>query len=63
MIKTDYQIKTKDSISVIYKDGKMVAKCVMGEVSALEAIFVMEKMTKTKWLVCKDGDVFLTTRV
>lgn len=62
MTKTNYKIKLENNISVVYKDEKMVAKCMMGEVSALEAIFAMEKMTKDKWLVCKNEDVFLTAR-
>jgi len=61
--KTEYTLQeTKSDTMNILKNNKYVGCGVLGEESALEAIFVFEKMTKKDWLICEDGVVFLVDR-
>ena len=45
-----------------FKDGTYAGCGAIGIESALEAIFVMEEMTKKDWLICEDGIVYLVDR-
>lgn len=59
-----YTLETTSSETVkILKNGKYVGCGVIGIESALEAIFVMENMTKDDWLICENGIVYLVDRV
>ena len=60
--KTDYTLDTSENTVKIFKNGKLEGFGVIGIESALEAIFVMEEMTKDDWLVCEDGVVYLVDR-
>ena len=59
-----YILQSTSSQTVkILKDGKYVGCGAIGIESALEAIFVIENMTKDDWLICENGIVYLVDRV
>lgn len=53
---------TNNDIVNIFKDGNLSGSGAPGVVSALEAIFVMEDLTKEDWLVYEDEKVYLVDR-
>ena len=57
-----YTLDTSEESVKIFKDGMYVGCGVIGMESALEAIFVMENMTKEDWLICENGIVYLVDR-
>lgn len=52
---------SNDTVKIL-KDGKYVGCGAIGIESALEAIFVMENMTKEDWLICENRIVYLVDR-
>ena len=59
---TGYRLQTNDNSIKILKDDKVQGHVMLGITSALEAIFVMENMTKKDWLICEDDKVYLVSR-
>ena len=59
---TSYTLDTTKQSVKIFKDGVYVGCGVIGIESALEAIFMMEEMTKKDWLICENGIVYLVDR-
>ena len=57
-----YTLDTAKESVKIFKDGKYAGSGAIGLESALEAIFVMENMTKEDWLICENGIVYLVDR-
>ncbi len=57
-----YTIDTSENTVKIFKNGKFEGFGAIGIESALEAIFVMENMSKDDWLICEDGVVYLVDR-
>ncbi len=60
--KTDYTLDTSENTVKIFKNGKLEGFGAIGIESALEAIFVIEEMTKDDWLICEDDVVYLVNR-
>lgn len=61
-IETPYTLHIEDTTVRVFKEKKLAAITVAGIVSALEAIFVIENMTKKDWLIYEDEKVFLVDR-
>ena len=58
-----YTLETASTGTVkFFKDGKHEGCGVIGIESALEAIFVMENMSKKDWFICEHGIVYLVDR-
>lgn len=57
-----YTLDTSCNTVKIFKNGELEGFGVIGIESALEAIFVMEDMSKDDWLICEDGVVYLVDR-
>ena len=57
-----YTLDTSENTVKILKNGNIEGFGAIGIESALEAIFVMEEMTKDDWLICEDDVVYLVNR-
>jgi len=62
--KTNYTLEKQNNSSTIriLKDGKSEGFAVGGVAAGLEAIFVMENVDSTKWLIEEEGIVYLIER-
>lgn len=59
---TEYTLEEEGDIVNIFRVGVSQGCGVLGIVSALEAIFVIEELTKKDWLLHEEGRVFLVDR-
>ena len=60
---TNYKLEINGDSVKIFKDGKVQGHTLFGIESALEAIFVLEEMTKDDWLIYEDEKVLMVDRV
>lgn len=60
---TDYNLYQDEHIVQIRKNNKLVGCGVLGIVSALEAIFVLDGSNKKDWFIEESGEVFKVDRV
>lgn len=61
--RTGYNLYQDEHTVKIQKNNKIVGYGVLGVVSALEAIFVLEGSNKEDWFIEEDGEVFKVDRV
>lgn len=59
---TEYNLYQDDYIVKIRKNNKLIGCGVLGVVSALEAIFVLEGSNKKDWFIAENGEVFKVDR-